>query len=263
LGYFRDSGNQLVKPDLFIMTVLDVSMLKVFNDTGEASVLLVCEHATNFIPVNFNDLGLSQQQLKSHIAWDPGAIETAEAMALLLDAPLISAPVSRLLYDCNRPPESPTAIPLMSENQPIPGNVSLSEGARLQRVTDYYRPFEAAVAKQVSSMDAPLIITVHSFTPVFLGQQRQVQIGVLHDEDSRFADAFLQQVLTEARFNIQRNQPYAPTDGVTHTLKHHALPSGLANVMLEIRNDLIASPTQQQQMAAYLAKHIVIAAERI
>lgn len=112
-------------------------------------------------------------------------------------------------------------------------------------------------------MGMPLMITVHSFTPVFLGEQRQVEIGVLHDEDSRFADAFLQQTLTDSRFNIQRNQPYAPTDGVTHTLTHHALPHGLTNVMLEIRNDLIASPLQQQDMAAYLAKHIVLALERI
>ena len=245
------------------MNVSDSGMVQVFNGTGKARVLLICEHATNFIPASFNNLGLSKEQLISHIAWDPGAIETAEAMARLLDAPLISAPVSRLLYDCNRPPESPTAIPLISEKQPIIGNANLSDEARQQRVTDYYRPFEAAVAKQVSSMDTPLIITVHSFTPVFLGQQRQVEIGVLHDEDSRFADVFLQQVLTDVRFNILRNQPYAPTDGVTHTLKQHALPSGLANVMLEIRNDLIASPTQQQQMAVYLAKHIVLAAKRL
>jgi predicted N-formylglutamate amidohydrolase len=85
----------------------------------------------------------------------------------------------------------------------------------------------------------------------------------LHDTDSRFADAFLQQTRLGDDFNIQRNQPYAATDGVTHTLKHHALSHGLANVMLEIRNDLIASPAQQQFMAAYLAKHIVLALERI
>ena len=250
-------------PDRFAMSTSTEQWVKVFNDKAKRRIVLVCEHASNVVPSNFNGLGLSRQQLQSHIAWDLGALSTAKLMAKKLDATLVASQVSRLLYDCNRPPESPSAIPLTSENQPIPGNVGLSMEARQQRVTDYYRPFEAAVAKQVSSMDAPLIITVHSFTPVFLGQQRQVEIGVLHDEDSRFADAFLQQVLMDARFNIQRNQPYAPTDGVTHTLKHHALPSGLANVMLEIRNDLIASPTQQQQMAAYLAKHIVMAAERI
>ena len=238
-------------------------MVKVFNSEGQAPILLVCEHATNFIPALFKDLGLTPTQLQSHIAWDPGAIETAEAMAEILDAPLISATVSRLIYDCNRPPDSATAMPLTSENQIIPGNVDLSETSKQQRVTNYYRPFETALSERVVLMGMPLMITVHSFTPVFLGEHRQVEIGVLHDEDSRFADAFLQQTLTDSRFNIQRNQPYAPTDGVTHTLTHHALPHGLANVMLEIRNDLIASPLQQQEMAAYLAKHIVLALERI
>ena len=238
-------------------------MVKVFNSEGQAPILLVCEHATNFIPARFKDLGLTPTQLQSHIAWDPGAIETAEAMAEILDAPLISATISRLIYDCNRPPDSATAMPLTSENQIIPGNVDLAETSKQQRVTNYYRPFEAALSERVVLMGMPLMITVHSFTPVFLGEQRQVEIGVLHDEDSRFADAFLQQTLTDSRFNIQRNQPYAPTDGVTHTLTHHALPHGLTNVMLEIRNDLIASPFQQQEMAAYLAKHIVLALERI
>ena len=238
-------------------------MVKVFNSEGQAPILLVCEHATNFIPARFKDLGLTPTQLQSHIAWDPGAIETAEAMAKILDAPLISATISRLIYDCNRPPDSATAMPLTSENQIIPGNVDLSETSKQQRVTNYYRPFEVALSERVVLMGMPLMITVHSFTPVFLGEQRQVEIGVLHDEDSRFADAFLQQTLTDSRFNIQRNQPYAPTDGVTHTLTHHALPHGLTNVMLEIRNDLIASPLQQQDMAAYLAKHIVLALERI
>ena len=238
-------------------------MVKVFNSEGQAPILLVCEHATNFIPARFKDLGLTPAQLQSHIAWDPGAIETAEAMAEILDAPLISATISRLIYDCNRPPDSATAMPLTSENQIIPGNVDLSETLKQQRVTNYYRPFEAALSERVVLMGMPLMITVHSFTPVFLGEQRQVEIGVLHDEDSRFADAFLQQTLSDSRFNIQRNQPYAPTDGVTHTLTHHALPHGLTNVMLEIRNDLIASPLQQQDMAAYLAKHIILALERI
>jgi len=246
-----------------MMTDSELGLVKVFNAEGQAPIVLICEHATNFMPASFEDLGLTKPQLQSHIAWDPGAIETAQMMAQLLDAPLIAAPVSRLIYDCNRPPESTSAMPLSSENQPIPGNANLSMVAKQQRVTDYYRPFEAAVAQRVSLMGRPLLITVHSFTPVFLGQQRQVEIGILHDTDSRFADAFLQQTRLGDDFNIQRNQPYAATDGVTHTLKHHALSHGLANVMLEIRNDLIASPAQQQFMAAYLAKHIVLALERI
>jgi predicted N-formylglutamate amidohydrolase len=233
--------------------------VKVFNSNAGRPIVLVCEHASNFVPLSFHGLGLSEQQLQSHIAWDPGALGTAILMAHKLDAALVASQVSRLVYDCNRPPRSSTAIPFKSEQQSIPGNTAITPAAKEQRVETYYRPFEAALTQCIDSLVSPLIVTIHSFTPIYLGQTRAVEIGVLYDTDQRFADAFMRQAGEQPRFNIQRNQPYAPTDGVTHTLKHHALPRGLNNVMLEIRNDLISIPEQQQEMAAYLANLIDLA----
>ena len=230
--------------------------VKVLNNNSERPIVLVCEHASNFLPPNLNGLGLSEQQLKSHIAWDPGALGTAKLMAHNLDAALVASQVSRLMYDCNRPPHSSTAIPLTSEKQLIPGNSSLTPAAKEQRVEAYYKPFEAALTQCIDRLVLPLVVTIHSFTPIYLGQTRDVEIGVLYDADQRFADAFMRQAGEQPRFNIQRNQPYAPTDGVTHTLKHHALSRGLLNVMLEIRNDLISTPEQQKEMAEYLANLI-------
>ena len=233
--------------------------VKVLSSNSGRPIVLVCEHASNFLPPNFNGLGLSEQQLQSHIAWDPGALATAKLMAHNLDAALVASQVSRLMYDCNRPPHSSTAIPLSSEQQLIPGNTSLTPAAKEQRVETYYRPFEVALTQCIDSVVAPLIVTIHSFTPIYLGQTRTVEIGVLYDTDQRFADAFLRQAEKYPRFNIQRNQPYAPTDGVTHTLKHHALSRGLLNMMLEIRNDLISTPEQQHTMAEYLTHLIDLA----
>jgi predicted N-formylglutamate amidohydrolase len=242
--------------------------VKVFNGeskpTGEGGrnsnnmrpIVLVCEHASNFVPPNFNGLGLSEKQLQSHIAWDPGALDTAKLMVSKLGATLVASEVSRLIYDCNRPPHSSTAIPLSSEQQSIPGNSSITPADKEQRVETYYRPFEAALTQCIDSLVSPLVVTIHSFTPVYLGKKRDVEIGVLYDTDQRFADAFMRQAGDQPRFNIQRNQPYAPKDGVTHTLTHHALSRGLLNVMLEIRNDLISTLEQQQKMAAYLANLI-------
>jgi len=241
------------------MNTIAEQQVSLINGEGQRPILLICEHASNFIPASFNGLGLNKQQLQSHIAWDLGALETAEIMARRLDAPLIAAQVSRLVYDCNRPPESPSAIPLNSEKQPIAGNIGLNSEAKKSRVNAYYRPFEAAVNHRIASMEAPLIITIHSFTPVYLGQQRSVEIGALHDTDRRFADAFMRHSEQRQRFIVRRNQPYTPKDGVTHTLKHHAIPRGLNNLMLEIRNDLIATPKQQQEMAAYLADLVELA----
>lgn len=246
-------------PEPLNMSAIAEQQVSVINGEGLRPILLICEHASNFIPENLNGLGLNEQQLQSHIAWDLGALETAVIMAQRLDAPLIAAQVSRLVYDCNRPPDSPSAIPLTSEKRPIVGNIGLSSEAKESRVNAYYRPFEAAVNHRIASMEAPLIITIHSFTPVYLGQQRSVEIGVLHDTDRRFADAFLRYSEQSQRFIVRRNQPYTPKDGVTHTLKLHAIPRRLNNLMLEIRNDLIATPKQQQEMAAYLADLVELA----
>ena len=50
---------------------------------------------------------------------------------------------------------------------------------------------------------------------------------------------------------------------MTHTLRLHATPYGLPNAMLEIRNDLIATPEAEVAMAERLAPVIAAAVEMI
>jgi predicted N-formylglutamate amidohydrolase len=52
---------------------------------------------------------------------------------------------------------------------------------------------------------------------------------------------------------VRRNYPYGPQDGVTHTLKKHGLTRQIANVMLEIRNDLISDADGQAEWAERIA----------
>ena len=49
---------------------------------------------------------------------------------------------------------------------------------------------------------------------------------------------------------FERNAPYGPQDGVTHSLKLHGIGSGLANVMIEIRNDLLKTPEDEAIMTS-------------
>jgi predicted N-formylglutamate amidohydrolase len=83
------------------------------------------------------------------------------------------------------------------------------------------------------------VVTVHSFTPVYFGKQRAVELGLLHDDDSRLVDAMMTRADQIAPRIVERNEPYGPQDGVTHSLRLHALSRGLANVMIEVRNDLM------------------------
>lgn len=227
------------------------------NEAGKSPVLLICEHASNRLPARYGDLGLSQQVLSSHIAWDPGALEVARLLSQKLDATLIYQRFSRLIYDCNRPPESTSAMPVRSEIYDVPGNANLDEAERFLRTAALYIPFHEAISSLIEKRRIlglkSVIVTVHSFTPVYHGNIRDVQIGLLHDTDARLVDDMLSDS-DPAPFRIERNQPYGPDDGVTHTLRLHALPDGLLNVMIEVRNDLISDEAGQRAAAKFLGE---------
>ena len=236
------------------------NVVEVVNPSGKGEFLLVCEHASRFIPSEFQNLGLKEDVLHSHVAWDPGALGVAEEMSAHLDAPLVAQRVSRLIYDCNRPPESDGAMPAKSEVFDILGNVDLSPVQQQARIDQYYIPFQqtlkAQLDRHIEEVLPPVLITIHSFTPAYHGVARDFDIGILHDSDNRFADELLSSLSSESDYKICRNEPYGPADGVTHTLVEHALPRGLMNVMIEIRNDIIATPQNQEKMAVMLSRHV-------
>ena len=221
---------------------------------GPAPVLLVCEHASNAFPAQFGSLGLTEQDRGSHIAWDLGALDLARALAGELRAPLISARVSRLLFDLNRPPDAPDAIAARSEATDVPGNTGLTAPERQARVDAIHAPWVAALAGAIDTVRPAALVSVHSFTPVFAGRPRTTEIGIIHDRDARLASAVL------ARSGAQgweRNRPYGPADGVTHTLRTVAQPHGLLSLMVEVRNDLLHSAAAIDGVADALARVLV------
>jgi predicted N-formylglutamate amidohydrolase len=223
--------------------------------------VLVCEHASNAFPAPWGGLGLDAAAQAAHIAWDPGALGLARGLAARLDACLVHAPVSRLIHDLNRAPDSPGAMPERSEVFDIPGNRGLSPAARAARVAAVYDPFHAGLAAVIARRIAlglrPVIVTVHSFTPVWHGVARSVEFGVIHDDtrpgDDRLARAVLAAAWSMTDLRAELNEPYSAADGVTHLLRLHAVPYGLPHAMLEIRNDRIADAPAQEAMADRLA----------
>ncbi|MEH6647466.1 N-formylglutamate amidohydrolase [Sulfitobacter sp.] len=228
-------------------------LVTVENAQGQSCVVIVCEHASCYIPDAFNNLGLPVDALQSHAAWDPGALGVARRMSARMDAALVASGVSRLIYDCNRPPTANDAMPAQSETIKVPGNIGLTADQRRDRTNRYYVPFHDHLSKTIAATPNAVIATIHSFTPVFHGQARAVEIGILHDIDTRLADIMLQLAPAHTNANVQCNAPYGPEHGVTHTLKEHAIKAGHLNVMIEIRNDLIQTPEQQNAMADTIA----------
>lgn len=230
--------------------------VEVVHPEGAGGVLLLCEHAARHIPARYNGLGLDAVARDSHAAWDPGARAVALELSRALDAPLVASRVSRLVYDCNRPTEAETAMPQKSELIEVPGNRDLTPAQREERTETVYRPFCAAVSDMIATRRArglsTVLITIHSFTPIYFGAWRETEIGILHDSDSRLADAMLAGADRLPERRIARNDPYGPEDGVTHSLRLHGIANGLPNVMIELRNDLVGDEAGVAAMAQEL-----------
>jgi predicted N-formylglutamate amidohydrolase len=222
---------------------------------GSGPLLLVCEHASNRLPAAYGSLGLDAQEQDSHIAWDPGALGVARELARRLDAPLVHATVSRLVVDLNRDPAAPDSIPDLSERTPVPGNRDLSQADRAHRRTTVYEPFHSAVEDFLGSRVHPTraVVSIHSFTPIYLGVARPWHVGLIHDGDDRLARRVEAGLRQDPSLVVGLNVPYTPADRVFHTLDRHAVRRGLAPLMIEIRNDLLETREQQEAWASRLA----------
>ena len=241
--------------------------IELVNPVGKGRMIFACEHATNFIPEEYAGLGLDAPALESHIAWDLGAWAVARELSIKFDAPLIAPGVSRLLFDCNRSIDAHDAVVEKSEIYDVPGNKKISDTERNNRIERYHVPFHRALSqiieKCVERDPDVTFVTIHSFSPVFNGESRDLDIGLLHDSDDRLANAIEKTANADGIFDVRSNEPYGIEDGVTYTLAKHALPRGLPNVMLEIRSNLIRDVASQKKMAGYLAKHLTLATEAL
>ena len=228
------------------------------NATGKGDVILICEHAGQLLPESLGSLGIDAESMSAHIAWDIGAAGLARALSKQLDAPLILQRYSRLVFDCNRVFDAVDAIVAESDGVVIPQNCHLSHEDRLERFDLVYTPFEQGIAQVIDDCAQqgrhPAIICIHSFTAVFKGQQRSLDLGIIHDGgDASLADPIFQLAEAMEEFSVAQNEPYAARDGVTHTLDLHGVQRNLLNVMFEVRNDLIRDVSGQQQWAQYLS----------
>lgn len=210
---------------------------------GTGPVVLICDHATRFIPASLDTLGLSADLHDSHIVWDPGALDLAQRLSVRLDAPLIYPGVSRLVIDCNRVVDAADSIVPVSENISVPGNLDLPPDERARRKQAVYDPFHHTIddlleTRREHGMTTALV-AVHSFTPVFHGKPRPWQVGVIFEAGNRFGAAVCEELAKDRDLCVGVNKPYSPGDGVYHTVSRHKDKYGLAGVMLEIRNDLL------------------------
>ena len=228
-------------------------------DPGAASpFLLLGDHAGREIPRALGDLGLPAAEFNRHIAWDIGVAGLGALLSQALDAAFIRQRFSRLVIDCNRDPARADAIPEVSDGAEIPGNRGLSAAAREARVAEVARPYHAAIAAELDARAArglaTTLVSLHSFTPRMNGFDRPWRFGVLHAGDSPYSRAVLARLRGElGEALVGDNEPYR-MDEVDFTIPVHAAARGLDYLELEVRQDLLADPAGQAEIAAIVAR---------
>lgn len=231
---------------------------------GRSPWVLLCDHASPAIPRALGTLGLSEADRRRHIAWDIGIAAVSRALAAALDATLILQNWSRLVVDCNRPPQAADAIAQRSDGSDIPGNAGLDEAAVAQRRRAVFDPYHRAIGELLDARAAALrparLLMMHSFTPVYGGVARPWQVGVLYGRDDRLARILLPALREEDIGEIGDNQPYDVSDDTDYAVPVHGEARGLPHVELELRQDLIESPSGQLRWARRL-QHLLLACE--
>ena len=229
----------------------------IINREGRSRAVLVCDHASAVIPRRLGELGLPASERYRHIAWDIGAADVAGRLSDSLDAPLALAGYSRLVIDLNRPLHVDDLCADRSEDTVVPGNVDLPHAQKAERVESFYWPYHDAVhdviETQIQVGTIPVLVSVHSFTPVYRGAARPWHVGVNYRLDPRLARHILSALRAEKGLVVGENEPYDVNLEGDYTAPVHAERRGLPYVLFEIRQDLIDRESGALEWAARLA----------
>ncbi len=232
--------------------------VRVLRAGGASDFVLTADHAGNAIPRRLGTLGIATADLERHIAWDIGIAGVTERLSASLDAPAALQTWSRLVIDCNRDPTWPSAMPVVSEFTDIPGNRDLSEADRAARIAEIFQPYHDRIAALLDARAEAgrraILVAMHSFTPVFKGEPRAIEVGVLYFRRTRLAEIMLELLRAEGDLTVGENAPYALTTDSDYSIPFHAERRGLEHVEIEIRQDLIASPEGRAHWADRFAR---------
>jgi predicted N-formylglutamate amidohydrolase len=227
--------------------------------------IVTCDHAANTVPdwIGGGSLGVAAEDMARHIAWDPGAAGVARALGSALDSPVVLSRFSRLVIDPNRGEDDPTLVMRLYDGTIIPANRHIDPAGVGMRLDRLYRPYHAALAALAAAREGAVILAIHSFTPCLRGRApRPWQVGILYSHlDARLSRPLIDLLRHDGDLTVGDNEPYSghlPGDSIDR----HALTHGRHNTLVEVRNDLIATPAAQAAWAARLAPLLVRALDR-
>ena len=226
---------------------MNVIKKKYFNfydfgiDNAQENVFFfICDHASNFIPKKFKNLGLSQKQISSHIAWDIGARDLTLSLSRSTNSCCIIANFSRLLIDLNRDQQDSDIIIRQSTEGKVFGNQNLEKNQLAERLhfhDIYHFNLRKLIKKKINENKKIKLIAIHSFTKTILNKTRACEIGILWNSRIEKVVSLIK-FFQSLNINVGNNYPYSGFF-YNYTLDIHSKENMLTSFCLELRNDLI------------------------
>lgn len=237
----------------------DAPVYELLREQGTSPFLLTADHAGRLIPHKLGDLGVPPAEMDRHIAWDIGIASVTRQLSAALDATAILQTFSRLVIDCNRVPDMAYAFPEVSEATEIPGNKGLSAADKQARKAEIFDPYHNEIKRLINGRADTVYVAMHSFTPVYLGKTRPMDVAVLYNRNPALSKHLAALLRAEPGLVVAENEPYHAGDGTDYGVPVHAEGQGLDYLELEIRQDLISDEAGQRDWASRLARLLPIA----
>lgn len=235
---------------------MSAAPFQILREGVRGPFVIVCDHASNFIPSELNKLGVAEAELARHIAWDIGAADIARILSERFESPAILSGISRLVIDCNRQLDAPDLIPEVSDGTVIRGNVGLRDEEKQIRIADYFVPYHEAVEAVISENPGATFLSIHTMTDRMNGVFRPWPISLSSYRDRTLVEPLLAALRSAGEFLVGDNEPYDLDPAVDYSTPYHALRRGMAHIQVEFRQDEAADEKGQRLWAGRFAEAI-------
>ena len=224
-------------------------------------ILLIADHASNYIPGPLKNLGLQKNLLNSHIAYDLGVNELCLNLSKLLRSKYITGEFSRLIIDLNRDRLDPTLIPEIVDRKIIRKNINLNENDKRKRISEVYNRYHNKIKTTIKLNNITTLISLHSFNPIFKKKKRNIHFGILSNQDRRLSDSIITE-MKKRKLKVGDNEPYEG-NLIGDTMYKHGHKNNLHHTLIEVRNDLLSSSTKIHRVSILLKQVIINSINRI
>ncbi len=229
---------------------------EIVNGDYGCGLLLLADHASNYIPPEYEKLGLQSEALERHIAYDIGVREFTIGLAKALNVPAVLSKFSRLLIDPNRGSIDPTLVMRLADGEIVAGNRDIDSAEKQNRLSRFYQPYDEAISMMIGQFEAikirPTLFAIHSFTPFWRGNKRDTEVGLLWHENKSFTADIMAALARSTDYIVDENKPYfGGLNG--DTMDRHGLQKDLEHSLLELRQDLLSNSADIAEWVAVFA----------